>query len=78
MAGSSEGLLAQGIVPAAMLERDQPKNEIWTVHRCITEYLRHDPVPLSDQKLLKAVMPSLERLGTVSLNDEWAEGGSAT
>jgi hypothetical protein len=26
-----EGLLAQRIVPAALLERDQPRNEIWTV-----------------------------------------------
>jgi hypothetical protein len=69
-----EGLLAQGIVPAALLERDQPKNEIWTVHRCIAEYLRHNSVSLSDQKLLKAVMPSLERLSTGSLNYEWAEG----
>lgn len=57
-----EGLLAQGIVPAALVERDQSENEIWTVHRCIAEYLRHNPVPLSDQKLLKAVMPSLEKI----------------
>jgi hypothetical protein len=42
-----EGLLAQGIVPAALLERDQPRQEIWTVQRCIAEYLRHNPVPLS-------------------------------
>lgn len=69
-----EGLLAQGIVPAALLERDQPRNEIWTVHRCIAEYLKHNSVPLSDQKLLKAVMPSVEKISTGSLNYEWAEG----
>ncbi|WP_156404014.1 site-specific integrase [Massilia sp. Root1485] len=69
-----EGLLAQGIVPAALLERDQPRQEIWTVQRCITEYLRHNPVPLSEQQLLNAVMPSVEKLSTGSLNYEWAEG----
>lgn len=69
-----EGLLAQGIVPAALLERDQPRHEIWTVQRCIAEYIRHNPVPLSEQKLLNAVMPSVEKLSTGSLNYEWAEG----
>lgn len=69
-----EGLLAQGIVPAALLERAQPRQEIWTVHRCIAEYLRHNPVPLSEQKLLNSVMPSVEKLSTGSLNYEWAEG----
>jgi hypothetical protein len=29
-----EGLLAQGIVPQALLERASPKTEIWTVRRC--------------------------------------------
>lgn len=29
-----EGLLAQGIVPAALLEKPSSKQEIWTVHRC--------------------------------------------
>jgi hypothetical protein len=57
-----EGWLAQGIVPAALLERDQPRNKVWTVHRCIAEYLKHNSVPLSDQKLLKAVMPSVEKI----------------
>jgi hypothetical protein len=32
-----EGLLAQGIVPAALLEGASPKQEIWTVQRCIDE-----------------------------------------
>lgn len=73
-AAQLEGLLAQGIVPAALLEREQPKQEIWTIHRCIAEYLRHNAVPLSDQKLLNAVMPSVAKLGTGSLNYEWAEG----
>ncbi|MCS0592365.1 site-specific integrase [Massilia norwichensis] len=68
-----EGLLAQGIVPAALLERETPKQEIWTVQRCILEYLRHNSVPLSDQKLLDTVMPSVAKIGTGSLNYDWAE-----
>jgi integrase len=69
-----EGLLAQGIVPAALLERETPKQEIWTVQRCIAEYLRHNSVPLSDRKLLDTVMPSVAKISTGSLNYEWAEG----
>jgi integrase len=69
-----EGLLAQGIVPAALLEREQPKTEIWTVQRCIVEYLRHNPVPVSEQKLLDTVLPTVARLSTGSLNYEWVEG----
>jgi len=68
-----EGLLAQGIVPAALLERESPKQEIWTVQRCIVEYLRHNSVPLSDRKLLDTVMPSVAKIATGSLNYEWAE-----
>jgi integrase len=69
-----EGLLAQGIVPAALLEREQSKSEIWTVHRCIAEYLRHNAVPVSEQKLLDTILPSVSRIGTGSLNYDWAEG----
>lgn len=69
-----EGLLAQGIVPAALLEREAPRQEIWTVQRCIAEYLRHNSVPLSDRKLLDTVMPSVAKISTGSLNYEWAEG----
>jgi integrase len=69
-----EGLLAQGIVPAALLERETPRQEIWTVQRCISEYLRHNSVPLSDRKLLDTVMPSVAKISTGSLNYEWAEG----
>lgn len=47
-----EGLLAQGIVPAALLERDQPRQEIWTVHRCIAEYLRHTYAPTGQSSSL--------------------------
>lgn len=68
-----EGLLAQGIVPAALLEREQAKQEIWTVQRCIVEYQRHNSVPLSDQKLLDTILSGVSRLSTGSLNYEWAE-----
>jgi integrase len=68
-----EGLLAQGIVPAALLEKPSPKQEIWTVHRCVAEYLRHNSVPLSDQKLLDTVLTSVAKIATSMLNYEWAE-----
>jgi hypothetical protein len=42
-----EALLAQGIVPASLLERSKAKQELWTVHRCIVEYQRNNPVPVS-------------------------------
>jgi hypothetical protein len=57
-----DGLLAQGIVTAALLERETPKQAIWTVQRCVVEYLRHNSVPLSDRELLDIVMPSVEDL----------------
>ena len=68
-----EGLLAQGIVPAALLEKPGPRQEVWTVHRCVAEYLRHNSVPLSDQKLLDTVLPSVAKIATSMLNYEWAE-----
>lgn len=69
-----EGLLAQGIVPAALLERSTPSREIWTVSRCIAEYIRHNDVPLSEVKLLDTVRPLLAALSTGYLNYDWAEG----
>lgn len=69
-----EGLLAQGIVPASLLERTTPGREIWTVSRCIAEYIRHNDVPTSDIKLLDTLRPQLNTLSTGYLNYEWAEG----
>ena len=43
-----DALLAQGIVPQALLERSAPKREIWTVQRAVIEYIRNNLVPLSD------------------------------
>jgi integrase len=69
-----EVLLAQGIVPTSLLERSKAKQELWTVHRCIVEYQRNNPVPVSDQKLLDTVMPSVATLVSGELNYAWAEG----
>jgi integrase len=69
-----EALLAQGIVPEVLLERSNPKQEVWTVQRCIVEYLRHNSVPLSEQKLLDTVLPTVATLATGMLNYAWAEG----
>lgn len=68
-----ERLLAQGIVPASLLEQGPPKRSVWTIGRCIVEYLRHNPVPVSDVKLLDTIRPDLELVGTGSLNYDWAD-----
>jgi hypothetical protein len=59
-AGSSRGCLPREWFRWHCSNGDQPRQEIWTVHRCIAEYLRHNPVSLSEQKRLNAVMPSVE------------------
>ena len=69
-----ERLLAQGIVPASLLEQAPPKRSAWTIGRCIVEYLRHNPVPVSDVKLLDTVRPDLELVSTSGLNYDWADG----
>lgn len=69
-----EGLLAEGIVPTSLLERTTPAREIWTVARCIAEYLRNNDVPVSDIKLLDTLRPGLLTLTTGYLNYDWAEG----
>jgi hypothetical protein len=68
-----ERLLAQGIVPASLLEQEPPKRTAWTIARCITEYIRHNAVPLSDIKLLDTVRPALGLLSTSNLNYNWAD-----
>ena len=69
-----EGLLAQGIVPTSLLERTKSGQEIWTVSRCITEYLRANSVPVSDSKLLNTIRLLLTRISTGQLNYDWADG----
>ena len=68
-----EGLLAQGIVPKSLLERTKAGQEIWTVSRCIAEYLRENAVPVSDVKLLSTIRPLLAAASTGHLNYDWAE-----
>jgi hypothetical protein len=63
-----EALLAQGIVPAALLERGNVKQEIRTVQRCILEYVKNNPVPVSDRKLLDTLMPGVATVPTSALN----------
>lgn len=72
-AAQLEGLLAQGIVPAALLERSTPSREVWTVTRCIVEYQRHNAIALSESKVLDTVQPSVANLSTGYLNYDWAE-----
>jgi hypothetical protein len=67
-----EGLLAQGIVPTSLLERTTPAREIWTVARCIAEYIRNNDVPVSDIKILDTVRPTLLAPSTGYLNYDWA------
>ena len=68
-----EALLKQGIVPSTLLERPTPKQEIWTVTRCIVEYQRHNALALSEVKLLDTIQPQLATVATGYLNYDWAE-----
>lgn len=68
-----DGLLAQGVVPTSLLERKKSGEEIWTVCRCIAEYLRNNSVPVSDQKLLETLKPLLADASTSHMNYDWAE-----
>jgi integrase len=68
-----ERLLAQGIVPASLLEHEPARRTAWTIARCITEYIRHNAVPLSDIKLLDTVRPVIGILSTSDLNYDWAD-----
>lgn len=68
-----ESLLSQGIVPSALLEQKPVKPQVWTIGRCIAEYLRHNAVPESDVKLLDTIRPGLALIGSSVLNYDWAE-----
>jgi integrase len=68
-----EGLLAQGIVPNFLFDR-RSGQEIWTISRCMNEYLRDNSVPVSDAKLLHTIRPLLLNCSTGFLNYDWAEG----
>jgi integrase len=68
-----EKLLAQGIVPQSLIEVSKEKRQIWTIQRCVAEYLRNNSVARSDQKLLDTVVAQVGILATGVLNYEWAE-----
>jgi integrase len=69
-----EGLLAQGIVPTSLLERTNTGKEVWTLSRCVAEYLRHNSIPVSDVKLLDTIRPALADTSTSHLTYDWADG----
>lgn len=69
-----EGLLAQGIVPASLLERSTPTHQNWSVARCMAEYIRENDVPLSEIKLLDTLRTTFLTIDTGSLSFDWAEG----
>jgi integrase len=66
-------LLAQGIVPAALLERPKVEQAAWSLTRCMLEYVKENPVPVSDSKLLDTIRPQLAKSMSVHLNYDWAE-----
>jgi len=68
-----EGLLAQGVVPASLLQPAAPDRKAWLITRCIAEYQRANSVPLSDVKLLDTMRPQFGVLRTSDLNYDWAE-----
>ena len=69
-----EALLAQGIVPSALLESTTASPAAWIVSRCISEYIRNNSVPVSDIKILDTLQPRLTVVRTSHLNYDWAEG----
>jgi hypothetical protein len=58
---------------AALLERGDLSQPIWTLQRCVTEYLRNNLVPDSDVRLLDTILVSLASVRTDVLNYDWAE-----
>ena len=40
-----EGLLAQGIVPTSLFDEARTGKDVWTISRCVAEYLRSNSVP---------------------------------
>lgn len=60
-------------MPVSLFERSKSNREIWTIPRCIAEYLRNNSVPLSDIKLLDTFRPAVSAIDTANLNYDWAE-----
>lgn len=69
-----EGLLAQGIVPASLLDRSTTTRQNWIVSRCMAEYVRENNLPLSETKILDTLRPAFTTLDTGNLSFDWAKG----
>lgn len=66
-------LLAQGVVPQALVHDKRLVRTEWSVARCIAEYIRNESIPVSDLKLLDTIRPTLGKLGTSNLSYDWAD-----
>lgn len=68
-----DGMLAQGVVPTAMLEPGKRPSNSWSLSRCTVEYLRANSIAVSDIKLLETLGKQLCGVTTAHLSYEWAE-----
>lgn len=66
-------LLAQGIVPQALLQDVSTVRTKWTVQRCFAEYIRHESLAVSEVKLLDTMHSKLLGVSTEHLNYACAE-----
>lgn len=66
-------LLAQGIVPQALLKVQETVRQEWMISRCIAEYLRSESVPISEVKLLDNIRSKVGNLKTSDLSYDWAD-----
>lgn len=66
-------VLAQGIVPTALMEERGEIRVAWTLGRCIAEYVRSESLAVSELKLLDTLKVRLEKVSTAHANYEWAE-----
>lgn len=67
-----EALLAQGIIPEALADRQQP-NDIATLSDAINEYEKHVAVPDTDRRVLRVVYERVHRHPMREVNYQWVE-----
>ncbi|NHZ88897.1 hypothetical protein F2P45_07645 [Massilia sp. CCM 8733] len=67
-----DGLLAQGIVPASLLEPRKGPSTSWSLKRCIAEYVRANALPVSETKLLGTIENQMLGLTSANMNFDWA------
>jgi len=68
-----DALLAQGIVPEALLNEKAKPSQSWSVDRCVSEYLRANDVPVSDLKVLETVKAQLIGVSSSQMTFDWAD-----